>query len=89
MARADKKHKTKPVELKPGMKTYTIPQFCAAHNISLDSYYRMARAGTGPEIMKVGHSTRIAVEDAKAWREARKAAARDGRAAANAASAEA
>lgn len=75
MARADKKHtKKKPVELKPGMKAYTIPQFCAAHNISLDSYYRMQRTGDGPKIKKVGHATRISVEAAKAWREAGEAA---------------
>ena len=55
-----------PVELK----AYTIPQFCEAHNISLDSYYRMQRVGDGPKIKKVGHATRITVEAAKAWREA-------------------
>jgi hypothetical protein len=60
----------KPVELQ----MYTIPQFCEAHNISIDSYYRMQRAGDGPEIKKVGHGTRISVEAAKAWREKGKAA---------------
>jgi hypothetical protein len=74
-----------PVELK----AYTIPLFCEAHNLSIWTYYRMAAAGTGPAIMKIGHKTLISVEDAEAWRKARKDAARHGRAAANAASAEA
>lgn len=79
MARADKKRITKPVELKPGMKAYTIPQFCAAYNHSLDTYYRMARAGEGPMITKLGHKTLIGVDDAEAWFEARKAATTQGR----------
>jgi hypothetical protein len=58
---------------------YTIPQFCSAHAISVDTYYRMARAGIGPEVMKIGHSTRINVEAAAKWREARTAAAREQR----------
>lgn len=49
---------------------YTIPEFCEAHNICLDSYYRMQRTGTGPVIKKIGQSTRISVEAARAWREA-------------------
>jgi hypothetical protein len=58
--------------------TYSIPEFCEAHRISIDTYFRMQRAGTGPEIMKAGHRTLISVEAAAAWREAgRKAAARE------------
>ncbi|MDE5461149.1 hypothetical protein [Bradyrhizobium sp. CSS354] len=49
---------------------YTIPEFCEAHNICLDSYYRMQRTGTGPVVKKIGQSTRISVEAARAWREA-------------------
>jgi hypothetical protein len=58
---------------------YTIQQFCVSHAISVDTYYRLARAGTGPEVMKIGHSTRISVESAAKWREARTAAAREQR----------
>ena len=43
---------------------FTIQQFCASHNISIDTYHRIARAGTGPKIMKVGHKTLISVEAA-------------------------
>jgi hypothetical protein len=82
-AAKDKAEKEKtPVELK----MYTITEFCEAHNISLDSYYRMQRTGTGPEIKKIGQATRISVEAAKAWREAGKAATKK---ASEAASAEA
>jgi hypothetical protein len=49
---------------------YTIKEFCAAHRIHHDTYYRLQRAGCGPEIMKVGGKTLISVEAAKAWREA-------------------
>jgi hypothetical protein len=58
---------------------YSIPSFCEAFEISLDTYYRMARAGTGPEIMKIRGSTRIAVEDAKIWQAKQKAVARERR----------
>lgn len=73
--KAAKRKKTPPIRGPPvERQAYTIPEFCEAHRISIDTYYRMARAGDGPEIMKVGHGTRISVEAAKAWREAGKAA---------------
>jgi hypothetical protein len=55
---------------------YTIKEFCTAHRIHHDTYYRMQRAGFGPEIMKVGKKTLISIEAAAAWREARQAAAK-------------
>jgi hypothetical protein len=66
----------------------SIRQFCRAHDLSIDSYYRMAREGSGPEIMKVGHRTLIARESAEAWRRAREAAAREQRRARDAVSAD-
>jgi hypothetical protein len=66
---------TAPVELK----AYTIPQFCEAYNMSIWTYYRIAKAGTGPEVMKIGHKTLIGVSDAEAWQQANKAAAQEQR----------
>ena len=36
---------------------YSIRQFCEAHNISVDTYFRMQRAASGPVAMKVGGRT--------------------------------
>ncbi|UGX93375.1 hypothetical protein G6321_00048570 [Bradyrhizobium barranii subsp. barranii] len=63
------KAKAERAEASVELQAYTIPEFCIAHRISIDSYYRMQRAGDGPKIKKVGHGTRITVEAAKAWRE--------------------
>ena len=52
---------------------YSIKQFCAAHDISIDTYFRMQRAGLGPVTMKVGGRTLISVEAATDWRRAREA----------------
>jgi hypothetical protein len=52
---------------------YSIRQFCQAHNISVDTYFRMQRAGFGPVTMKVGGRTLISVEAAAAWRRDREA----------------
>jgi hypothetical protein len=52
---------------------YSIRQFCQAHNISVDTYFRMQRAGFGPVTMKVGGRTLISVEAAAAWRREREA----------------
>ncbi|EHQ99490.1 hypothetical protein [Bradyrhizobium sp. WSM471] len=49
-------------------KAYSIKQFCEAHNISVDTYFRMKRAASGPVTMKVGGRTLISVEAAAAWR---------------------
>ncbi|UWU94404.1 hypothetical protein [Bradyrhizobium sp. CB1015] len=50
---------------------YSIKQFCEAHNISVDTYFRMQRAASGPVTMKVGGRTLISVEAAAAWRRER------------------
>jgi hypothetical protein len=50
---------------------YSIRQFCEAHNISIDTYFRMQRAASGPVKMKVGGRTLISVEAAAAWRRER------------------
>ncbi len=58
---------------------YSIRQFCQAHSISVDSYFRMQRAGLGPVTMKVGHRTLISVEAAAAWRRERERASHEAR----------
>jgi len=50
---------------------YSIRQFCEAHNFSVDTYFRLQRAGLGPVPMKVGGRTLISVESAAAWRRER------------------
>lgn len=52
---------------------YSIRQFCDAHNISVDTYFRLQRVGLGPVTMKVLGRTLIAVEAAAAWRREREA----------------
>jgi hypothetical protein len=53
---------------------YSIAQFCAAHDLSEDMFYKMQRQGWGPAVMKVGTRTLISVESAAAWRREREAA---------------
>jgi hypothetical protein len=54
----------------------SIKQFCAAHSICVETFYRMQRAGAGPSVMKVGARTLISVEAAATWRREREEAAR-------------
>lgn len=48
--------------------TFTIPQFCGAHNISRAHLYDLIKAGNGPRVMKVGRRTLISAEAAADWR---------------------
>ena len=48
-------------------KTYAIPEFCNAYNISRSKFYELLKAGFGPRIMKVGRRTLISVEAAEEW----------------------
>ena len=52
----------------PQLLAYSIQQFCQLHGISLDFYFKLARRGLGPKVMKVGARTLISVESAAAWR---------------------
>ena len=49
--------------------TYTVDQFCNAHNISRSHLYVLVKKGDGPRLMKVGRRTLITNEAAKEWRE--------------------
>jgi hypothetical protein len=55
----------------PPPAVYDIRGFCRAHKISVDHYYRMARAGLGPVVMRLGHRTLISFESAAEWRRER------------------
>jgi hypothetical protein len=57
----------------------SIRQFCASHDISIDTFFRAQRAGLGPVTMKVGGRTLISVEAAAAWRRERELAAQEAR----------
>jgi hypothetical protein len=50
---------------------YSIREFCDAHRISIDHYFKQQRAGQGPRVMKVGARTLISYEAAAEWRLAR------------------
>jgi hypothetical protein len=58
---------------------YSIRQFCQAHSISVDTYFRLQRANGGPATMKVGGRTLISVEAAAAWRRDRELATQEAR----------
>jgi hypothetical protein len=53
---------------------YSIQQFCEAHGISLDFYFKLQRQGLGPRTMKVGARTLISIEATAAWRRDRERA---------------
>jgi hypothetical protein len=50
---------------------YSIAEFAWLHGISVDHYFRMARLGQGPRVMKVGHRSLISRESAADWRRER------------------
>ena len=56
------------------LSAYSIEQFCQAHGISIDLYFKMQRQGLGPKTMKVGARTLINIEAAAAWRRSRELA---------------
>jgi hypothetical protein len=56
---------------KPPLAAYSIGQFCEAHGISVDLYFKQQRQGLGPKTMKVGSRTLISAESAAAWRRER------------------
>jgi hypothetical protein len=50
---------------------FSIPQFCATHNISQYLYFELQKAGQGPRTMRVRGRVLISKEAAAAWRRAR------------------
>lgn len=53
---------------------FTIKEFCAAHRIGLNTYYKLRKAGKGPVEMHVGKKALVTREAAARWRAAREAA---------------
>ena len=53
----------------------SIREFCTAHRISEDMFFKMRRQGWGPAVMRVGARTLISIEAAAEWRKAREQAA--------------
>ena len=49
----------------------SIREFCTAHRISEDMFFKMRRQGWGPTVMRVGTRTLISIEAAAEWRKAR------------------
>jgi hypothetical protein len=48
---------------------YTIPEFCAAHRLSLSMYYKLRTANAGPRESHAGNKNLITFENAAAWLE--------------------
>ncbi len=49
--------------------TYSIKQFCEAHNISRAKFYLLVNEGKAPKLMKVGRRRLVSLESAKDWRQ--------------------
>ena len=47
---------------------YSVRDFCIAHSISEDMFFKMQRQGLTPKTMKVGARTLISMEAAAEWR---------------------
>jgi hypothetical protein len=46
---------------------YIIPEFCAAHRISVAMYYKLKNAGKGPRESHAGAKVIITLANAAAW----------------------
>lgn len=46
---------------------YSVIQFCKIHGISRSLFYKLAKEGRGPQIMKVNRRTLISREAAEDW----------------------
>lgn len=47
---------------------FSVDSFCRAHGISRGLFYKLAREGRGPAIMKLNTRTLISREAAEEWR---------------------
>jgi hypothetical protein len=48
-------------------RAYSIPQFCDAFSISVETYFKLARKGEGPRTFKIGSRTLISAQAAEQW----------------------
>jgi hypothetical protein len=70
-------HEPMPRGPPPPRAAFSVPEFCAAHRISVAKYYEIKKEGWGPVEMVVGRRRVIAVESAERWRRERESAAID------------
>jgi hypothetical protein len=68
------KRQAQPVEAVEPL-AYSIRQFCKAHSISKELFFKMRRKHLGPAEMRIGTRVLISHESAAAWRRAREQAA--------------
>ena len=57
---------------------FTIDEFCAAHRLSPEMYFKLKRNGRGPREMQVGRRRMISAEAAARWRRQRERQAATG-----------
>jgi len=60
---------------------FSIKEFCEAHSISKETFFKMRHRGIGPTEMRIGRRVLISDESARAWRRAREQAATEATAA--------
>lgn len=46
----------------------SVAEFCRSYSISKSTFYKLARNGTGPKLMRVGERTLISLEAIDEWR---------------------
>ena len=63
----------RPAEAAPQIErfTFSIPEFCAAHGISLAFYYLLKKRGLAPDELSLSKRKIISVEAAARWRKER------------------
>src|SRR5215472_5739762 len=85
IASKKKSKEREPGERKPGAwrtapmaaaAAFTIDEFCAAHRLSPEMYFKLKADGLGPREMLVGSRRMISAEAARRWVRQREAAAR-------------
>ena len=58
-----------------GASAFTILEFCRRNAISRAFFYKMSKAGQGPQDMKIGSHSRISAEAECDWKREREAVA--------------
>ena len=62
----------RPADSEPA--AYTIKQWCERWHISPPMYFKLQRAGGGPQTLRIGRRVLISIEADKAWRRKREVA---------------
>lgn len=55
--------------MEPHKIVYSVQEFCDAHQVGRNLFYKMLAAGIGPKILKLGRRTLITHEAAACWRQ--------------------